>query len=101
MGKPQKKYDPSQEQEQAQAQALARGTLIHRLLQSLPDIEPARRDAAAQIRMLDVGPGIDDGHFDALTSRPWMRVGDIHLPEAALQIDVGIIVPFGAGRKCL
>jgi ATP-dependent helicase/nuclease subunit A len=31
----------------AQAQALARGTLIHRLLQSLPDIEPARREAAA------------------------------------------------------
>src|SRR5262249_54572394 len=35
-------------QEQAQAQALARGTLIHRLLQSLPDIEPARREAAAR-----------------------------------------------------
>ncbi len=34
-------------QEQAQAQALARGTLVHRLLQSLPDIEPARREAAA------------------------------------------------------
>jgi ATP-dependent helicase/nuclease subunit A len=34
-------------QERAQAQALARGTLIHRLLQSLPDIEPARRQAAA------------------------------------------------------
>jgi ATP-dependent helicase/nuclease subunit A len=34
-------------QERAQAQALARGTLIHRLLQSLPDIEPARREAAA------------------------------------------------------
>jgi len=34
-------------QEQAQAQALARGTIIHRLLQSLPDIEPTRREAAA------------------------------------------------------
>jgi ATP-dependent helicase/nuclease subunit A len=33
--------------EQAQAEAMARGTLIHRLLQSLPDIEPARREAAA------------------------------------------------------
>jgi ATP-dependent helicase/nuclease subunit A len=32
----------------AQAQALARGTLIHRLLQSLPDVEPARREAIAQ-----------------------------------------------------
>jgi ATP-dependent helicase/nuclease subunit A len=34
-------------QERAQAQALARGTLVHRLLQSLPDVEPARREAAA------------------------------------------------------
>jgi ATP-dependent helicase/nuclease subunit A len=34
-------------QERAQAQALLRGTLIHRLLQSLPDIEPARREAVA------------------------------------------------------
>jgi len=34
-------------QELAQAQAQARGTLIHRLLQSLPDIEPDRREAAA------------------------------------------------------
>jgi ATP-dependent helicase/nuclease subunit A len=34
-------------QEQAQARALARGTLIHRLLQSLPDIKPARRETAA------------------------------------------------------
>jgi ATP-dependent helicase/nuclease subunit A len=34
-------------QEQTQARALARGTLIHRLLQSLPDIEPTRREAAA------------------------------------------------------
>ncbi len=34
-------------QEHAQAQALSRGTLVHRLLQSLPDIEPARREAAA------------------------------------------------------
>ena len=34
-------------QERAQAQALVRGTLVHRLLQSLPDIEPARREAVA------------------------------------------------------
>jgi ATP-dependent helicase/nuclease subunit A len=33
--------------EQAQAQAMARGTLVHRLLQSLPDIAPDRREAAA------------------------------------------------------
>src|SRR5262249_40236658 len=35
----------SREAAQAQAQAMARGTLIHRLLQSLPDVEPARREA--------------------------------------------------------
>ena len=29
--------------EQAQAQAMMRGTLMHRLLQSLPDIDAARR----------------------------------------------------------
>jgi ATP-dependent helicase/nuclease subunit A len=34
-------------QKEAQAQAQARGTLIHRLLQSLPDIAPDRREAAA------------------------------------------------------
>ena len=33
---------------QTQAQAMARGTLIHRLLQSLPDVEAARREATAQ-----------------------------------------------------
>ena len=38
----------SREAAQAQAQAMARGTLIHRLLQSLPDVEPARREATAQ-----------------------------------------------------
>jgi ATP-dependent helicase/nuclease subunit A len=33
--------------EQAQTAAMARGTLIHRLLQSLPDIAPEHREAAA------------------------------------------------------
>jgi ATP-dependent helicase/nuclease subunit A len=37
----------SADAEKAQAQAMARGTLIHRLLQSLPDIEPSRREAVA------------------------------------------------------
>jgi ATP-dependent helicase/nuclease subunit A len=32
---------------EAQAQAQARGTLIHRLLQSLPDVAPAHREAVA------------------------------------------------------
>ncbi len=42
-------------QEQAQAQALARGTLIHRLLQSLPDIDPARREEIAHSFMARAG----------------------------------------------
>jgi ATP-dependent helicase/nuclease subunit A len=33
--------------EQAQAQAMMRGTLMHRLLQSLPDIDASRREAVA------------------------------------------------------
>jgi ATP-dependent helicase/nuclease subunit A len=40
-----RRHNPAQGR--GQAQALARGALIHRLLQSLPDIEPARREAAA------------------------------------------------------
>jgi ATP-dependent helicase/nuclease subunit A len=44
----------------AQAQALARGTLIHRLLQSLPDIEPSRREAAASSFLARAG-----GQFSA------------------------------------
>ena len=38
--------------------ALARGRIVHRLLQSLPDIAPVRRSAAAE-RFLD-GPAVDD-----------------------------------------
>jgi len=48
-------------QEQAQVQALARGTLIHRLLQSLPDIEPARREAAARSFLARVGTEFSAG----------------------------------------
>jgi ATP-dependent helicase/nuclease subunit A len=49
-------------QKQAQARALARGTLIHRLLQSLPDIEPARREGAAHSFLARCGAafGIDE-----------------------------------------
>ncbi|MBO0750789.1 MAG: PD-(D/E)XK nuclease family protein, partial [Bradyrhizobiaceae bacterium] len=42
--------------EQAQATAMARGTLIHRLLQSLPDIAPERREAAAHRFLAGAGP---------------------------------------------
>ena len=42
---------------QAQAQAQARGTLIHRLLQSLPDVAPARREATAEGFVARAGAG--------------------------------------------
>ena len=38
----------AQEQLQHRARALQRGNLVHRLLQSLPDVEPAQRRAAAE-----------------------------------------------------
>jgi ATP-dependent helicase/nuclease subunit A len=46
----------------AQAQALARGTLMHRLMQSLPDVDPARRVTAAQSFLARAGAafGADD-----------------------------------------
>jgi len=48
---------------QAQEQAIARGTLIHRLLQSLPDVEPARREAAAKNFLARAGVGFSaDDH---------------------------------------
>jgi ATP-dependent helicase/nuclease subunit A len=53
---------------QAQAEAMARGTLIHRLLQSLPDVDPARREITAQNFLARAGAafGADDrGRFVA------------------------------------
>ena len=44
---------------EAQAQALARGTLIHRLMQSLPDVDPARREAVAQSFLARAGAGFN------------------------------------------
>jgi ATP-dependent helicase/nuclease subunit A len=42
-------------EKETQAQAQARGTLIHRLLQSLPDIDPGRREAAAHTYLARAG----------------------------------------------
>jgi ATP-dependent helicase/nuclease subunit A len=46
---------PRRQDAQAQAQARARGTLIHRLLQSLPDVAPDRREAAAHSFVVRAG----------------------------------------------
>jgi ATP-dependent helicase/nuclease subunit A len=56
-------------QELAQAQAQARGTLIHRLLQSLPDIEPDRREAAAMSFLTRAGAQFSAGERSLFASR--------------------------------
>jgi ATP-dependent helicase/nuclease subunit A len=46
--------------------AMARGVIIHRLLQSLPDVAPARREAAAQSYLARAGAaftGAEHAHF--------------------------------------
>ena len=58
-------------------------------------------DAAAQISMLDIDAGIDDGHLDALASRPGMSARDIHLLKSALQFDIRVVVVLGASGKGL
>jgi ATP-dependent helicase/nuclease subunit A len=63
-------------QEQAQALALARGTLIHRLLQSLPDIEPARREAAAVSFLARAGAAFSPQERNLFVSRAFAILAD-------------------------
>jgi ATP-dependent helicase/nuclease subunit A len=53
---------------QARARALLRGTLVHRLLQSLPDIAGDRRRAAALKYLARNADGWTDGEREALTT---------------------------------
>jgi ATP-dependent helicase/nuclease subunit A len=53
---------------QARARALLRGTLVHRLLQSLPDIAGDRRRAAAERYLARNADGWTDGEREALTT---------------------------------
>ena len=70
---------------------MARGTIIHRLLQSLPDIDPAHRAAAARLYLAQAGAGFlpqEQDHFVA---------------EALAVFDTPAFAPlFGpaAARKC-
>jgi ATP-dependent helicase/nuclease subunit A len=61
---------------EAQAQALARGTLIHRLLQSLPDIEPARREAAAHGFLARAGAQFSAGERSLFASQVLAIIAD-------------------------
>jgi ATP-dependent helicase/nuclease subunit A len=49
--------------------ALARGVLIHRLMQSLPDIAPERRPEAAQRFLARAGAGFAPAERDALAAK--------------------------------
>jgi ATP-dependent helicase/nuclease subunit A len=61
---------------QARARALLRGTLVHRLLQSLPDIAGDRRRAAALKYLARNAGGWTDGEREALTTRVLALIED-------------------------
>jgi ATP-dependent helicase/nuclease subunit A len=54
---------------QARARALQRGTLVHRLLQSLPEVVPDRRHAAALAYLVRNAGGWTDGERGALAEQ--------------------------------
>jgi ATP-dependent helicase/nuclease subunit A len=76
------------EQLQLRAQALQRGTLVHRLLQSLPEVEADRRPAAAQKYLARNANGWSDDECGALAER-----------VLALIADVRFAAVFGAGSR--
>jgi ATP-dependent helicase/nuclease subunit A len=61
---------------QARANALRRGTLVHRLLQSLPDVATGRRRDAAMSFLARNAGDWDDGERDALAGRVLALIGD-------------------------
>jgi len=80
-------------QERAQARALARGTLIHRLLQSLPDIEPARREPAAHSFLARAGAAFsaDERHLfvrQALAIFADPRFAELFAPGSRAEVPI-------------
>ena len=61
---------------QLRARALQRGTLVHRLLQSLPDIADARRHGAAQNYLARNAGDWTDGEREALAAGVLALIGD-------------------------
>src|SRR6185437_15074128 len=53
---------------EARRLAIMRGTLIHRLMQALPDIAPAQRTEAARRYLARAGADLDAAEHDALTA---------------------------------
>ena len=60
------------------ARALQRGTLVHRLLQSLPDVAAERRRDAAQKYLARNADGWTDGEREALAGGVLALIGDPH-----------------------
>jgi ATP-dependent helicase/nuclease subunit A len=58
------------------ARALQRGTLVHRLLQSLPDVAAERRRDAAQKYLIRNADGWSDGEREALAGGVLALIGD-------------------------
>jgi ATP-dependent helicase/nuclease subunit A len=89
--------------EQAQAQALARGTLIHRLLQSLPDIAPARREAAAHGFLARTAPQFSADERDLFVGRVLAILADARFaalfsPDSRAEVPiVGRLARSGSG----
>jgi ATP-dependent helicase/nuclease subunit A len=93
-------------QEQAQARALARGTLIHRLLQSLPDIEPARREGAAHSFLARGGAAfsIDERNLfvgQALAIFADLRFAELFAPGSRAEVPIVGRLPSTRGSEIL
>jgi ATP-dependent helicase/nuclease subunit A len=60
------------------AQALRRGTLVHRMLQSLPDVPRERRRDAAQRYLVRNASDWSDGERDAIVGRVMALIENVH-----------------------
>jgi ATP-dependent helicase/nuclease subunit A len=61
----------------ARANALARGLLVHRLMQSLPDIAPQRRHAAAERYLTRNGAALDEAERGTICQRVFGILDDV------------------------
>jgi ATP-dependent helicase/nuclease subunit A len=91
---------------QAQAKALARGTLIHRLMQSLPDIEPGRREAAARNFLARAGAefSAEDRNLfvnQALAIFADQRFAPLFAPDSRAEVPIVGRLARGAGPEIL
>ena len=73
-------FDPTERQPTDATEAINRGLLVHRLLQSLPELAPSARSAAARRFLRAQAPDLADGTAEALVDEV-LRVLDA--PECA------------------